>query len=99
MRKSSQRHYPAALLREIAPVPPVKEVVWTPSPVWKRAEQKYFLLLLEFEPQTVQPVSSRCECNISSSTEGMILTGSIRSTGEKDLPLRCNFLPHKSQMQ
>jgi hypothetical protein len=75
MRKSSQRHDPAALPREIAPLPTVKEAVWAPRPVWTGAEEKHFLPLLEFEPQTVQPVSSRCECNISSSIEGMILTG------------------------
>ena len=75
MRKSRQRHDAASLPREITPVLTVQEAVWAPRPVWTGAEEKHFLPLLEFEPQTVQPVSSRYECNISSSIGGMILTG------------------------
>ena len=55
-------HAPAAFTQGKDPVPIVQEVGWAPEPIWKGAEN---LALPGFDPQTVQPVASRCtDCAI-----------------------------------
>jgi hypothetical protein len=49
-----QHHSPAALTPGKKP----KGAKWTPGPVWTGA--KNLVLLLGFDPRTVQPVASRC---------------------------------------
>jgi len=49
-----QRHSPAALATGKKP----KEAKWTPGPIWTGAKNR--VLLLGFDPRTVQPVASRC---------------------------------------
>jgi hypothetical protein len=48
-----QRHSPAAL----APGNKPNEAKWTPGPIWTGAKNR--VLLLGFDPRTVQPVASR----------------------------------------